>query len=90
MLEHPLEEIVGSAIVLDMSAPYVILGTLASEGPQYFVLEDADVHDLRDTSTTRDLYVLDCRRHGIGVNRKQVYVLKSQVVSISRLEDVVP
>lgn len=82
------DEFLGQPLVLDMSAHYVILGTLLAENSQYFILAEADVHDLRDTSTTRDLYVLDCRKHGIGVNRHRVYVLKSQVVSLSRLDEV--
>jgi len=81
-------ELVGKQVVLDMVAPYVYLGKLAGEVPQYLILEEADAHDLRDTSTTRDLYVLDCRKHGIGVNRHRVYVQKSQIVSLSPLEDV--
>ena len=83
-------ELLGQQIVLDMAAPYVYLGTLAGEVSQYLILEEADAHDLRDTSTTRDLYVLDCRKHGIGVNRRRVYVQKTQIVSLSLLEDVVP
>jgi len=81
-------ELWGQQVVLDMAAPYVFVGQLAGEDSQYLILEDADAHDLRDTSTTRDLYVLDCRRHGIQANRKRVFVQKSQVVSLSKLEDV--
>jgi small nuclear ribonucleoprotein (snRNP)-like protein len=83
-------ELLDREVVLDLAAPYVYVGTLIGEDSQHLILQDADAHDLRDTSTTRDLYVLDCRKHGIGVNRKRVYVRKSQIVSISRLEDVVP
>lgn len=83
-------ELLGEEVVLDMDPPYVYVGTLIGEDSQHLILQNADVHDLRDTSTTRDLYVLDCRKHGIGVNRKRVYVRKSQVVSLSRLEDVAP
>lgn len=78
----------GQQVVLDMASPYVYVGRLVGEDSQYFILEDADVHDLRDTSTTRDLYVLDCRRHGVGANRRRVFVQKNQVVSLSKLEDV--
>jgi len=81
-------ELWGHQVVLDMAAPYVFVGLLAGEDSQYLILEDADAHDLRDTSTTRDLYVLDCRRHGIQANRKRVFVQKIQIVSLSKLEDV--
>ncbi|MCA8996137.1 MAG: hypothetical protein KDA80_04110 [Planctomycetaceae bacterium] len=75
-------------VVLDMASPYVILGKLTGEDGSYFVLEEADVHDLRDSSTTREQYVLDSRRHGIGINRKRVFVAKADVVSLSALSDV--
>ncbi len=83
-----MQELIGEEVVLDMSSMYVHVGTLVSEDHRYFILQNADVHDLRDSSTTRELYVLDCRRHGIGVNRKQVLVNKDQVVSLSKLSDV--
>ncbi len=78
----------GRQVVLDMASPFVAIGTLAGEDAQYFILEQADMHDLRDSSTTRELYVLDCRRHGVGVNRSRVFVAKSDVVGISLLSDV--
>lgn len=75
-------------VVLDLTSPYVILGTLVGEDHRYLVLREADVHDLRDTSTTRDLYLVECRRHGVRPNRTSVLVRKDEVVSISALEDV--
>ena len=87
-LTEPLSDFVGSEVVLDVTSPYVYIGRLAGEDTHYFILEEADAHDLRDSSSTRELYILDSRRHGIGANRRRVCVMKSQVVSISRLEDV--
>jgi hypothetical protein len=89
MNEQHSREFFGEQVVLDMTAPYVYVGILAGEDAQYLLLQDADVHDLRDSSTTREQYVLDCRKHGVGVNRQRVWVQKSQVVSLSRLDEVV-
>lgn len=83
-----LAAFLGSEVVLDLHSQYVHLGRLTAEHPQYLVLEDADVHDLRDTSTTRELYVIDARRHGVNPNRKTVWVRKDQIISLSRLSDV--
>ena len=47
------------------------------------------VHDLRDTKTTRELYVLDSRRYGIRSNRDRVLVRLDEVVSQSALTDVI-
>lgn len=79
----------GKQVVLDLASPYVIIGTLNRTDDKYLYLTDADVHDLRDTATTRDLYVVDARRHGVNVNRKEVAVQRDQIVSLSLLEDVV-
>ena len=83
-----LEAFCGCPVVLDLASPYVILGTYAGSDAQHYILEDADVHDLRDTTTTRDLYVLDAKRHGVSANRRRVLVRCEGVVGISRLDDV--
>ena len=83
-----LESLIGQVVVLDLESPYVVMGTFrGTEGP-YCILEDADMHDLRDTATTRDLYVLDAKRHGVNCNRRRVFVRAGGIVGISRLADV--
>jgi hypothetical protein len=86
---HLLESLLGQSVVIDVASPYVFLGRLADLDSKYLVLTDADAHDLRDTATTRDLYTLDAKRHGINVNRRRVLVDRSQLVSVSLLDDVV-
>ena len=76
-------------VVLDLASPFVAVGTLVDEDHRYLILDDADMHDLRDSSTTRELYVLDVRRHGLGPNRRRVIISRTDVVGISLLDDVV-
>ncbi len=85
-----LSDMFGQLVVLDLTSPYVYLGVLAGEDSHYLILEDADAHDLRDSSTTRDQYIIEAVRHGINVNRTRVFVQKSQVVGVSLLDDVIP
>ena len=47
------------------------------------------VHDLRDSTTTRELYVLDSKRHGTRSNRTRVLVRREEIVSLSALDDVI-
>ena len=75
-------------VVLDMSSPYVFIGTLVSHDLHHVILEDADVHDLRDTATTRELYVLGAKRLGVRSNRKRVFVRCEEIVGVSALDDV--
>jgi hypothetical protein len=88
-LAASLDLLVGREVVLDTASPYVILGRLALWNEQLLVLEQADVHDLRDTSTTRENYIVDSLRHGIRINRRRVMVSRRDVVCLSALEDVI-
>lgn len=83
-----LAKLRGREVVLDLQSTYVVLGTLAGEDHRYVILKEADVHDLRDTTTTRDAYVLDARRHGIQPNRRRVLIRHAEIVTLSALEDV--
>ncbi|MFQ5732313.1 MAG: hypothetical protein ACE5KM_10210 [Planctomycetaceae bacterium] len=84
-----VEQLIGRAVVLDMTSPFICLGTLQGQDHRYLVLEDADVHDLRDTHTTRELYALESKRHGVHPNRKRVLIRREEIVGISALDDVV-
>ena len=87
--DSSLEAAQGREVVLDLASQYVILGTLRGGDEHHYIVENADVHDLRDTTTSRELYVLDAKRHGINANRKRVFVRKDGVVSLSPLADVI-
>ena len=83
-----IDALVGREVVLDVSSRFVFVGLLARYDEHHFVLEQADVHDLRDTATTREVYVLDSKRHGVRANRARVLVRRDEVVSLSALDDV--
>ncbi len=82
------EDLLGETVVLDMVCPFVYVGTLVEGDHHYVALQDVDVHDLRDSSTTREIYVHEIRLHGLAPNRKRVLVQREQIVSVSRLSDV--
>ena len=84
-----LDALLQKEVVVDLASRYVVLGVLTGEEGAYLVLEDADVHDLRDSTTTREQYVVEARRHGVQANRKCTRLRKEEVVCIGRLEDVI-
>lgn len=88
MFDEGLNSLLHLEVVVDLSSQFVVLGTLREAGGRYLVLEDADVHDLRDTTTNREQYVVEARRHGIQANRKWTRLRQEEVVCISKLEDV--
>lgn len=83
------DEFRGQEVVLDVVSQYVIIGTLERVDTHFATLTDVDCHDLRDSKTTRDLYVLQARRHGVRANRQRLSVRQNEIVSLSRLVDVI-
>jgi small nuclear ribonucleoprotein (snRNP)-like protein len=84
-----IEEMLNQPVVVDLRSEYVCLGTLLRYDEHFLELKNADLHDLRDTDTTRENYVADSCRTGVKRNRKRVMVNRADVVAIARLEDVV-
>jgi hypothetical protein len=84
-----LEALMGQIVVLDLRGLFVCLGKLHRADDHYLEMTNADFHDLRDTDTTRENYIAAARSTGIKRNRKSVLVLRSEVVAISLLSDVV-
>lgn len=84
-----MDEYIGKNVVVDVESMYVYLGLLKVVGDKSIVLKDVDVHDLRDSTTTREAYIRVARLHGIQPNRKRVQVRMEQIVSLSMLDDVI-
>ena len=84
-----LEEMIGQKIVIDLRSEYVCLGTLAAVGDHFLEMTNVDLHDLRDTETTRENYVADSAATGIKRNRKRLWLMRAEIVAIGRLKDVV-
>lgn len=84
-----LDEFLDAKVVVDLVSPYVCLGKLTRYDDHYIEIKNADLHDLRDTETTRELYIADSVSTGIKRNRKRVLIRRSEVVAVSLLEDVV-
>ena len=84
-----MQELIGAKVVIDLRSEYVCLGTLVAVGEHFLELKNADLHDLRDTDTTRENYTAASRSTGIKRNRKRLLLLRSEIVAVAKLEDVV-
>jgi hypothetical protein len=84
-----MEEFVGETVVIDLRSTFVCLGKLTKVLPDYLELRNADLHDLRDTDTTRELYIAESVATGIKRNRKKLLLMRSEIVAIALLKDVV-
>ena len=83
-----MEEYLQRNVVIDVESLFVYVGELQTVSEKNVSLVNADVHDLRDSNTTRERYVLDTKLHGIRPNRRRVLIGRTQIISISLLDDV--
>ena len=84
-----LQGFVGEDVVLDTRGELLYIGRLKEVLSHFLVLADADVHDMVESRSSKELYVMDAAKHGVKRNRASVHVRKSQVISLSLLADVI-
>jgi small nuclear ribonucleoprotein (snRNP)-like protein len=84
-----LDDLIDQKVVVDCRSPFVCLGTLKGFDDHFLEMKNADLHDLRDTDTSRENYVAGSVATGIKRNRKRVLLTRAEVVAISRLDEVV-
>ena len=89
MSADPLAEYVSKKVIVDTDASIVYLGVLAEISETAIVLTDTDVHGMRDTSATREVYIMETAKYGVRANRKKVTLMRSRVLSVSLLDDIV-
>ena len=78
-----LDQFLNRKVVIDFRAEYVCLGTLKAIGEHFLELRNADLHDLRDTDTSRENYIAASVTSGIKRNRKKLLVTRSEIVAIA-------
>lgn len=88
-LREALAELVGRNVVLDTQGSILYLGRLVEVHEAGIWLEEADVHDCTEGHAGKELYLAEAAHYGIRVNRRRVFVLRSSILSVSAIEDVV-
>ena len=88
-MQDELDEYLGKTVIVDTQTNYIYLGTLKDINPSFLVMEDLEVHDNRESGTSKELYIMETAKFGIRSNRRRAHVVKDKVVSISLLEDVI-
>jgi hypothetical protein len=82
-------ELVGQVVVVDIDGPVIYIGRLAAVGEDSLQLEEVDVHNLGDSATGRDKYLIEACKLGVRPNRRKAEVRLARVVGVSRLEDII-
>ena len=83
-----LEEFLKQKVVVDLRSTFVCLGTLSRVDDHFLELRNADLHDLRDTKSSRENYVAAALATGVKRNRKRLLLARADLLAISRQEDV--
>ncbi|MGC8976766.1 MAG: hypothetical protein ACP5OB_04005 [Candidatus Ratteibacteria bacterium] len=76
-------------VVIDTSSTWIYIGKLIEEDDVYYYLEDVDAFDISETSLSKQEYLMMVKKDGVVPNRKNVRILKSKVVAITLLEDII-
>jgi len=79
----------GETVVVDTGTTYIYVGTFKEMTERFLTLIDADVHDVAEGGSSKEMYALETRRHGIQKNRREVLVRNDVIVSMSKLDDVI-
>ncbi len=87
--DEPLKALLQECVVLDTGTPIVYIGLLTAVTESVFVLADADMHDCRDGHANQEVYLAETCRDGVTANRREMMVMRSAVISASRLSDVI-
>lgn len=85
----PLQDLIGQNIVIDTNSPYIYLGKLVEIDKWFITLENVDVHDQKEGHATKEKYIMEARKSGINKNRKSVVIRQDQIISFSKLNDVI-
>jgi small nuclear ribonucleoprotein (snRNP)-like protein len=83
-----LKPMLGQIVVVDLKSSYVCLGTLVGCDEYYLELRDADLHDFRDSTATREVYVYDSVRFGIRRNRARALIRQDDIVAITPFAEI--
>ena len=88
-MSDALQRMLNETVVLDTGTPILYIGRLIEVTDTTFVLQEADMHDCREGHANREMYLAEAYHEGTTVNRRCVVVMRSAVISVSRLVDIV-
>ena len=87
-MKDALKKYIKKKIVLDTNSAWIYIGVLDKVLENCVVLSDVDIHDSKETLTSKERYVLDSKKTGVKTNRHKIFVSLDYVVSFSLLDDV--
>jgi len=87
-MKQVLEKYLKQKIVIDTHSSWIYLGVLENVLEGAVELSEVDVHENNDTTTTKEVYVIESKGAGVIANRSRVFINMEYIVSFSPLADV--
>ena len=84
-----LRDWIGQTVVVDVTNPTVYIGRLDAADEYFVTLADADDHELRGGTVSKEIYVMEAIRNGLQPSRKLVKLKQAEILSLSRAEDII-
>ena len=88
-MKDPLKNMINEVVVLDTATSIVYIGKLIEVTEHTFVLDHADMHDCREGHANKEVYLAETHVNGVEANRSNVVVMKSSIISVSKLADII-
>ncbi len=87
-MKNDLEKYLKQQLLVDTRSSFLYIGILEAVTEHCAVLSQVDVHDSKETITTKELYAIQSKTTGVKINRELVYINLDHVVSFSPLDAV--
>ena len=81
-------ELHGITVVVDTDGPEIFIGRCDDMDEREVILNDADVHEVKDGSATKAEYLEKAARLGVWKKFERVVIPRSRVVSVTRLGEL--
>ncbi|MBN2143335.1 MAG: hypothetical protein JW774_01805 [Candidatus Aureabacteria bacterium] len=75
-------------VVIDASGNFLYLGILKKIEITWIELAMVDVHDVLDSSSTKENYIRKSAQTGIKYNRKSCRIDREKIISLSLLSEI--
>ena len=83
-----IEYFLDKIVVVDTDTHWLYVGTLKKIEKEFLILENVDAHNMTESRSTRDEYLVAMKTNGLVINRKQVAVMRGKVVGLSLFGDI--
>lgn len=81
-----LTPFVGQIVVADLDEFFLVIGTLIEIGERHLTFVEVDLHDHRESNSTKEVYIVESLKIGVRTNRTRVAIPRHRLVAISLLE----